>query len=41
MSYIVTKLIGYLISAWLLGLGLGYAFRMIQNIYDALFKNND
>lgn len=41
MSYAITKIIGYLISAWLLGLGLGYAFRMIHNIYDALFKVND
>lgn len=38
MTLIISKLIGWFICAWLLGVGLGYAFRMISNIYDALFN---
>lgn len=38
MTLIISKLVGWFISAWLLGLALGYAFRMTSNIYDALFN---
>jgi hypothetical protein len=41
MTIVLSKLLGGFIGAWLLGMGLGYAFRMISNIYDALFNERE
>ena len=39
MSTIMLKILGGFIVAWLLGLGLGYVFKVIKVIYNALFNH--